>query len=264
MRTLTIVPKAEGKGRTFRGVLLASVEARGWWDGSDVGDALRPALAVVASGPGEAAPLFANLRDGRRASIGDRKDRDFELLKSAPYDVLRQRGVDGEAATFVLPDLFRLDVGFVAADAPVAFIALPTRAWVDVHPVDLAPLQRHAKKLRLLDTTDDGYGRGKGAPLVVTPELAATAALAAAMLDRRSRLPLLPDLRFHVQLLAALLADGHALRSQTNRYRGAYAETDVEAVGFVPGVAVRIAPDALRDVLAAEVARYFAATGGAA
>ncbi|MCP4118661.1 MAG: hypothetical protein GY737_25360 [Desulfobacteraceae bacterium] len=102
----------------------------------------------------------------------------IELPKSSPHRWLTQR-CDGRTTvtTAYLPKIFELDPG--QPEDRIAFVFMPPRAWLERQADVLAP-----------EFGDDAIDVARGA-------------LFAAFLDRRSPLPLVGDLRFHLQLYRA-------------------------------------------------------------
>jgi hypothetical protein len=151
------------------------------WDFGTASDgALRPVWFAFFSTIGAAKPFTANLRAGRPARIehGDR----YQIPKSSSHRWSTQTVPGGIVTVAYLPELFHLQPAVPFTDDP-CFVVAPERRWVD----------RQAKIL--------SQEFGSDAPDV------ARAALFAAYLDRRTPLPLLRDLRFHLQLYRAALEE---------------------------------------------------------
>lgn len=270
MRVVTIEPQKEGKGRSFSAVCLATIEADRLWPGGDaVTDNNRPVWAMFTGTDNEVRPFVANLLLGRKAEFEKdnayryttrKRGERLEILRSAGYQITYQREAEGTIATVFLPDLFRLDPGMVDVDG-ARFIVLPSREWALAQKVDVAPIVQHGRSL--------GYPIEEEALASLTP----MAFLFAAYLDRRTRCPLLSDGRFYLQLLLACLHNG--LASWSNAKDRYYRETefgkhadmlffekDTADVGLLPGIAFNAAHEAIEEVLASEVDRFFKLTGG--
>jgi hypothetical protein len=269
MREVQILPQTEGKGRTFKALLLASVEADLLWTGGQtVSDNLRPVWAMFAGSEQELRAFTANLLSGRKAVFPKnngwrrRKEDQLEILRSAGYQTTWQREAEGSIVTLYLPDLFQMDPGMVDPDG-VRFVLLPTKEWTEAQNLDVAPVVRHAKKVGFdLDT----------AQLV---SLAPLAYLFCAYLDRRTRCPLVSDGRFYLQLMLACLQKGLASFSTDadpyyrrdakefgQHHALQYHEVGTTEVGLVPGLVFRSDHETLETLLAEQVATFFSSTKG--
>lgn len=184
---LTIEPPAgrgTGKGRIFRARLLGYLTADRLWEyGTTGGGAQRPVWLAVLGTVGEAKPFVANLRAGRAARI--ERGGALQIPKSSGHRWVTQAVPGGVVTVAYLAGLFHLEPP-VPFTEDVRFVMAPARRWVD----------REAEALASefgADARD-----------------AARAALFAAYLDRRTPLPLLRDLRFHLQLFRAALGESWA------------------------------------------------------
>ena len=267
MREMEILPANEGKGRTFRALCLASIEADSLWGGGSTStDDARPVWVMFAGAENEVRPFMANLTLGRKARLckmNQRREERMELLKSAKYHVTYQREAEGTIATAFLPDLFRLDPGMVDP-AGVAFILLPSKEWVQDQKIETGSIVVHAVKC--------GYEMDAQELSVMVP----LAYLFAAYLDRRTRCPLLADPRFYLQLLLACLTEGLASWQTDRGYTPYYNRNEVfgrhthmrfheistEDVGLLPGIAFKASHERVEEVLAEQVDIFFKVTGG--
>jgi hypothetical protein len=184
---LTIEPPAgrgTGKGRVFRARLLGYLTADGLWEyGATGGGALRPVWLAVFGTVGEAKPFVANLRAGRAARI--ERGGALQVPKSGGHRWVCQAVPGGVVTVAYLAELFHLEPP-VPFTEDVRFVMAPARRWVESEAEALA----------------DEFG--------ADARDAARAALFAAYLDRRTPLPLLRDLRFHLQLFRAALEESWA------------------------------------------------------
>ena len=257
MINLTIEPKSEGKGRAFRSILMASVEADSLWEAGGNSDNQRPVWAMFTGSENELKAFMANLSTGRYASYphksyGRNKEDRLELLKTAGYRTVWQREEEGTIATVFLPDFFMIDPGMVNPEG-VKFILLPTQKWISGQRIPSSKLKEHVLKCGH-DITGLNWKR-----------TATMAFLFAAYLDRRTRCPLVADGRFFVQLMLTCLNKGLASFASTESYREdfgvhrhlRYWEHGVEDVGLVPGVVFNAKHDVLEALLAEEVDTYF-------
>lgn len=272
MRLYEIAPAQEGKGRTFRAMCLATIEADSLWQGGGADDR-RPVWSMFIGSENELRPFAVNLQLGRKAQFvsnthSSKRDHRIELLKSARFALSFQREAEGSIATAYLPDLFRLDPGMVDPTG-ARFVLAPTAAWVASQKVDPKPLVEHALRLPYADKIEPE----------LLPTLAPMAYLFAAYLDRRTRLPLLADGRFYLQLLLACLDQGCASFADKASDRGynGYAydrrawgynrglrffAEGVEDVGLAPPIAFGADHKAFGELLAEQVAVFFDMTKG--
>lgn len=265
MRDIEIAPQVEGKGRTFRAVLLASVRADLFWPGGMTAtDNERPVWAMFAGSEQELRAFMANLTSGRKADMpkpyGHGDDR-MEILRSAGFQTTWQREAEGSIATVFLPELFQLDPGLVDP-AGIKFIILPTGTLIRRQVLDVKPLVRHAQVA--------GH-RKVGAEFL---EMCAPLAyIFCAYLDRRTRCPLVSDGRFYMQLfLACLKKQIASFSTNSDRYRDhdlgfghhpslQFFERDTATIGLLPGVAFRSSHDEFEKLLAEQVSLFFQLTG---
>jgi hypothetical protein len=221
---------------------------------------------MFAGSEAEIRPFVANIQSGKKARVlnppNNRKEMKVELLKSAGYKFGWQRESEGVLVTAYLPDLVAIDPGMVDPKG-VDFLILPSKAWVEAQEVDAAPLVRHAAPL-YPDVKED-----------LLTSLAKICFLFAVYLDRRCRCPIVADGRFYLQLLLAFLRDGMASLPSALRYYGydrefgrnaaiGYHEGGCEGVGLVPGIAFRASHETVEQVLAEQVAIFFATQKGGA
>ncbi len=181
---LTIAPRSRrrlAKTRTFRARLLGYLAADHVWElASTRNGTERPVWLAYFSTVGEAKPFTANLRAGRRATV--ERGASIEIPRSALHRWTTQAVPGGVVTIAYLPGLFHLEPRVPFAE-DVGFVMAPARRWVD----------EQARRL--------GGEHGADAREAVR------AALFAAYLDRRTPLPLLRDLRFHLDLYRAALEE---------------------------------------------------------
>lgn len=195
-------------------VSVPSIQANG------AGDTIRPIWMVIACSEGAVVPVRANLMTGRRFATENEHER-FELMRSVPMTWEPQRGPGGTLFTVYQPTPFAFDPGFVDP-TEISFVFMPPRAWVEASKAHLGPRAEHAVRFvqRLL-RADPSYYSAKIDPA----EYVAQAPLFAAMLDRRTRVPLIPDLAFQLYLLCRWYRE-HQTYSRSVKC------LDTEAVGF--------------------------------
>ncbi len=256
MRELVIQPKEEGKGRSFVSTLLASVQADALWARSSA-DSTRPVYMMFGGTENELRPFIANLQLGRKAEYLNpnrysRTNDKLEVLKSVGYQTVWQRTPHGATVTMFLPELFRLDPGMVDPTG-VTFVILPEKKWLASVEPNAAALD-HIKPLASKATPEQLDWILRIAPLFI------------AYLDRRTRCPLINDVRFYAQVLVNALSDGLAsFSSETHNYHNrewgksswGFKEIDTDDIGLAPGLAFRTTHEVLEAFLAAQVKFFF-------
>ncbi len=275
MRECFISPaKDTSKGRTFRALCLATVEADGLWSGGySAGDTIRPVWAMFCGSDGELRPFMANLQTGRKGEFpkggfGRKGGDKIEILKSAKFQAAWQKETEGSIATTFLPDLFRLDPGMVDPNG-INFVLLPTVEWAKSQTLDVAPIIEHG--LRVLNMRE--WKRQIGLDVLVP-----IGYLFAAYLDRRTRCPLLADGRFYLQILLASLDQGLASLSceaQRSSYyhredpenwgkspRLGFREIGTSDVGMLPGIAFSSNHSDIEKLLAEQATLFEKVTSG--
>ena len=176
--TLTL-KRSTGKGRakktrTFSVRLLGYLKANFLWD-CPLGDEIRPIWIAYLGTDSETQAFTSNFRGGRKAET---ERNTFKIPKKAPHRWTTQQVPGGVITTAYLPELFHLEPAF-PAPARVNFIFAPPTWWLD-------------RQEQALEAT---YGQDA--------REVARAALFAAYLDRRTPLPVLGDLDFHLELFRA-------------------------------------------------------------
>jgi hypothetical protein len=269
MRDLVIAPPDGGKGRSFKAICLASIEAGALWRGGDHKlDVSRPVWAMFAGSEDEIRPFLANLMRGNRALVASRQngysrrrsnEGAVEFLRSAGYSVLWQRLEEGSVATIYLPDLFNFDPGMVDPFM-IRFVLAPPATFLAEQKIDTVSAVRHAAKL--------GYPLTKEQLAALVP----FAMLFCATLDRRTRYPIPMDPRFPLHLLLVCLNEGLASwpppeQSYQDRGFGQHRDFLFEVEGLaevgIPHVLVFNAPhDRFKEVLAREVSLFFSSVKG--
>mgnify|MGYP001564961436 FL=1 len=259
MQDLVIHP-ISGKGRSFQATLLAYALADSLWVGGCTGgDVTRPAWMLFGGSDSALRAFVANLQTGRKAvnPFGRKWDNNekFEVLKSAGFQYAWQRTPIGSVVTVFLPDLFRIDPGMVDPKG-IQFCLLPAKDW-----------------LQPADPTAEAHIRKLGVPKVAEKMLSHALALAPifiAYLDRRTRCPLIPDVRFYAQVLVASLTVGHASWGIEAQYGErnwgenkslAFREHGTKDAGMMPGIVFKADHAEFETFLAEQVRIYFEQVG---
>ena len=224
--TLTIrnEPKKdpEAKTRSFAVQLLGFLAADALWEPGGNGSAHRPVWIAYAGTEREAHPFTANLRGGRKAATSSEF---LELAKRSPHRWIAQKVRGGVVTVAYIASLFHLDPVGHGAEA-VRFVFAPPRWWVSAQAEALAS-----------DFGDEAWE-------------AARAALFCAYLDRRTALPLVHDLRFHLQVYRAAGAVGWLHEPSRSRGGGAVlVGRGAEAAGLDAPIAFSVGQSVLTDFL---------------
>jgi hypothetical protein len=232
--TLTIrsEPKKnpEAKTHTFSVQLLGFLTADPLWEPGGNGSASRPVWIAYAGTERESSPFTANFRAGRKAGTTSEA---LEIPKRGPHRWSFQKVPGGIVTVAYIPSLFHLEPVTQGEEDAVRFVFAPPRWWVTEQARSLAS-----------DFGDEA-------------QEAARAALFCAYLDRRIPLPLVHDLRFHLQVYRAACAAG--LLYELSRSRGGravLAGRGAEACGLDAPVALSVGQSALADFLIEQTQLY--------
>lgn len=233
--TFTIESKAESagrggrrKGRAFSTRLLGYIAADSLWDSGATHEVTRPVWLAYFGTDQETRAFTANLRCGRKASADNQT---FQLPKKSPHRWLAQKVPGGVVMTAYLSDLFHLEPALPPED--IRFLFAPPRWWIEAQARELAA------------------EFGQEAPD------AARAALFAAFLDRRTHLPLLSDLGFHLRLFrAALETDWLSRPAASRRERTGFHAAGLPACGLDEPLACSVDPEAFAEFLTEQTTRY--------
>ncbi len=220
------------KSRCFDATLLTFLTADRLWPLGQAGQAMRPVWITYAA-PHEMGRAFtANFRGGLKAKVGPRYgtgNDTLELPKSSPHRWLTQR-CDGRTTvtTAYLPELFELDPG--QPEDCIGFVFMPSRVWLESQTDALTP-----------EFGDDAIDVARGA-------------LFAAFLDRRSPLPLVNDLRFHLQLYRAAV---DASWTHEPKPRGHLIAVSPDACGLDEPRLVHVTHSDFETFLKSQTAKFF-------
>jgi hypothetical protein len=215
------------KTRSFSVHLLGFLSADPLWDPGGDRSAGRPVWLAYLGTESETQAFTANLRAGRKARVaGDVLELGKRRYRWAPP----QKVPNGIVTIAYLPELFHLEPTGPLSEE-VRFVFAPASWWI-------------------AEQTEELAGEfGEDAPAV------ARAALFCAYLDRRSPLPLVHDLHFHLQVYQAALETGWIYPLSTGRgavLRGRGAE----AAGLDAPVACSVNQKELTEFLIQQTALY--------
>lgn len=265
MIDLRIEPKGE-RGRVFTGHCAAFLTANHLFAEGAVGVCIRPAWAVFVGSDQEIRPFVTNLRLGRRAQRGfkDTPEERIEFLRSERFALDYQREREGTIATLYHPEIFRLDPGMIDP-VSVGFVAIVPEDWAAAQHVDpTEPLKHVARCMHPSKHWPDFDELARMVP---------SACLFAAYLDNRTRCPIIPDPRFHLQILiAALDAKFASMPLEWSKYyaydregwanNASFAHKGIGDVGVRHAIAAHGKQADVEAFLAEQTAIYFRATKG--
>jgi hypothetical protein len=211
--------KGEVKTASFTAARLAVIECPSLTP-STGSVTFRPVWAVVAGTEMAMKYFIANIRLGKKIEPDRTEIRSerIEFLKTWGYRLDIQRPADGiVSANVYIRDVCTMDTGMVDPWG-VRFLLVVPEEW------HLQILEKVSPK-----DIDDAIGhvRSQGLNKNLTPEvlrsMIPTAILFSGYLDRRTRCPLIPTLKFQLQILCAALDNGLA-RFPDEGYRSHYRE----------------------------------------
>ncbi len=218
------------KSRCFSARLLGYLTADGLWEGSGVGSPIRPVWLSFFGSEAEVRAVAANLRGGRRAEADGLA---FEILKKAGHRWEAKPLAGGVVMTAYLPSLFELQP-LSPCVGEVKFVFAPPAWWLDREAAALAA------------------DWGEEAREV------ARAALFVAYLERRTKLPIYPDLRFHLALYRAACDEAWVQPAVWDGYRSTPCLFRCYAPGGLEGpVAVKVSGEDLSAFLLAQNHFFF-------
>lgn len=219
----------EVKTRVFSVRRLAYLAASSLWEPEGAAGAVRPVWLGYLASDQESRAFTANFRAGRLAATGTIK---FQVPRRSPHRWVTQRSGDLVITVAFLPELFHLDPpGPFCSD--VCFVFAPPRWWLEAQAERLAA-----------EFGEDAWE-------------AARAALFAAFLDRRTALPLVSDLRFHLRLYRAALEADWLHRAEDSDYgNGLLQGTGWSACGLDEPLACRVGTAAFHQFLIEQTTLY--------
>lgn len=262
----------DNKSRSFSAILLGYIAAPLWDGGTTDTNSIRPVYLSLTGTETSLRPFLANLKRGAKALMSDtkngyvsRNDRtNIECLRSAGYETFWHRMSDGAAVvTLYLPEVFAVDPGMIDPDR-CDFLSMPPLWWCEKQSRLLADktaeVIRHAAALGL---TSLAGGKDRHIPIekVYTNEqiveLIPMAGHFAMMLDRRTRRPLINDMRFSLQIYIAAFYHGLAsVPNGSSKWSGPFKTSGTDRLGFATGTLVRVTHAKLDAFLAQQIAIY--------
>lgn len=261
----------DNKSRSFSAILLGYIAAPLWEGAAADTMNIRPVYLSLAGTETSLRPFLANLKRGAKALLSDtkqgwvsRNDRtNIECLRSAGYETFWHRHGDTAIVTLYLPEVFAVDPGMIDPDR-CDFLSMPPLWWCEKQSRLLADktaeVIRHAAALGL---TSPAGGKDRHIPIekVYTNEqiveLIPMAGHFAMMLDRRTRRPLINDMRFSLQIYIAAFYHGLAsVSGGSSKWSGAFKTSGTDRLGFASGTLVLTTHKKLDEFLAQQIAIY--------
>lgn len=256
----------DNKSRAFSAALLGYIAAPVWESGmTDTGNNIRPVYLSVAGTETSLRPFLANLKRGAKALITDgdrymsRNDRtNIECIRSASYESFWHRMDNSVVVTLYIAEAFAVDPGMIDP-ARCDFLSMPTKWWCEKQLRLIAPsvvdgVVAHAAALGLMEKESRKRAVYSEHDVVRFTPIAGHFAM---MLDRRTRRPLINDLRFSFQIYAAALDQAIAAPSGgSGKWSGSFKCFGADRLGFEPGVVVHVTHDKLDRFLAEQIAIY--------
>lgn len=232
-------------------------------------ETIRPVWMAYAESEDAVKPFTANVRMGAKLLVPDRNPGDlssgtaFEFLRSGGFQYSVQRMPDGYSAVTVFePEIFVLNPGMIDPTR-IEFLVAPPTFWIHAHGTKFQNAEAVSRYVQGLNLPDVPRGE--------LTRLVPLASLFCGYLDHRSRVPLVQDPRFQLQLLVRCLSVGMARFAAPSRRGYGYGQETPDwgvSSGDIVGhnlsqaglfCALRfVAPhDKFGDLVAEEVARYF-------
>ena len=218
------------KTRRFEARFLGYLAVGGMVENTATGGALMPQFLAFLGTEAETNAVMANLRCGHKASVGSIV---LQTPRRAPYRWSAQAVGGVRIVTAYLPEMFHLEPTTPFPE-DLRFLFSPPRSWVLEQAAVLA----------------EEFGEDA--------EDVARAALFAAYLDRRTALPILDDLHFHLRLYRAALAEGWTLDMRSPSYSGNRVSVEgLELCGLERPVAVRVEPQEFASFLTTQTQLFY-------
>lgn len=230
------------KTRQFSVTLLGWVGADRWWQSGSTERSTRPVWMAYAGSESAVRAFTANLRKGRKAALAryHSVDDSFEIPKSSGHRFLVERHGDVATCSIYLPELFHLEPDLHPHDGALRFLFMPPLWWLEAQTEALRP-----------ELGADAHD-------------AAMAALFVAYLDRRTPLPMVRDLRFHLQLYRAALEQPWVWEAlDPDRRRRMRSRSDTYALnpslcGLTRPLAVSVDEETFQDFLTQQTLDFYA------
>lgn len=230
------------KGRSFEGRMLGYVECNSFLRKSLHG-VITPLWAVIATTQDMARMLAYNLRGGYDAHMGDKplcfpeKER-YEMA----FQQVGQPGED-EASTLIniyQPTAFETDPGAVTSDS-CDFCCLIGKAQASAAAWDREAIRKHLKGFNM--ELDDVM-------LDLLPWFAMS-------LERRSRFPMINDLKFYAQMMYAVsIHNGMGLTDRNLTTEITCKASGLERLGMLPALFMSMSHEELGEICSGQVSLF--------
>lgn len=272
------------KTKKFSVIGLGFITADSLWDGGENASETRPVYLSVTGKETTLRPFLANMRAGTRADMSgasygsnyDVADNRIRLLKTAGYQVIKQKNDDIAMVTFYLPQLFQNETGMIDAEK-CAFISAPPQWWIKKQVRILAKNQEKVNEVitymrrgNLLDEGEKNIAYFPQSVYFNEDQIIGLIPVAVhhlAAMDKRTRFPLLQDYRFAVRLYLSAMAHGITSMPATNRWSvgrewnihkiaEGFQIENREGLGFGDVTATLVEQEKLGEFLSDEVREY--------
>lgn len=264
----------EGKTRSFEArVVGMTVSHMASWIKTGDDRIVQPASVVMLGDDASVRAVVANLRTGRRCWLTDRKRNTTRNKQPYPsldltgtkYHYLFQQFDEGTICHVYSVDLYNQDPGMIDPD-DIQFIAPVPKQWAAEQNVDpiLATWAKNefAKLCKPQDLKSEIEWES------IANSIVECAAMTCVYLDRRTRIPILPDLRFQVRLFLECMTVGlcrypeQIIQGRYSRqwgFNGPAFTSDDNEMGLLWSIQCRASHDSFQSVLSRVVNQHFAA-----
>ncbi len=267
MSERVVVEKTSGKTRSFEARLSGTIITT-LLQGYKQDDRLvTPAMALLTGDEASLRAVVANLRQGRKLWLTDRQRSSrasknpypsLEFPKSAKFKFLWQHHDEGSIVQIYNPDLIDQDSGMVDSDS-IRFIAPVIKHWADEQRPLIEKNDPHlfkwAKSRLEQYWTRSSYNEEVWDRRANSLVYAATTFCLYA--DRRSRVPIMPSLRFQVTLFLECLKAGVVRYPGNETYTtedfgelGPRFTSDLDQIGFLECLQCRTVPESFEAIVA--------------
>jgi len=261
------VERAGSKGRAFEARLVGSVVSSMLEGYKSDDKIMNPTYAVLLGDESSLRAIVANMKTGRKLWLIDRPINrrahtnpypTLELTKKTKWSFYWQHMPEGSTVQIFNNDLIEQDPGLIDPDE-IKFVAPVVRHWCDNQNEIIAKVDPYIGEWckTILETywQNADYNERKWHERANSLVYCATTFCLYA--DRRSRVPILPSLRFQVRLFLECLKAGIVRYSSANKYQretfgenGPVFTSDNEALGFVECLQCRSNQEAFEAVVA--------------
>lgn len=268
----------EGKTRSFEArVVGMTISNMAPWVKPNDDKLIQPVSVLIVGDDSSVRAVVANLRTGRRCWLTDRKRNTVRNKQPYPsldltgtkYQYLFQQFDEGTICHVYSIDLYNQDPGMIDPD-DIQFIAPVPKQWVEEQQQYLQAIDPELKSWAIKEFTKVCKPQSLKSEhewQSIADSIVECAAMTCVYLDRRTRIPILPDLRFQVRLFLECVTVGLCRypEQKNERYSRqwgfsgpSFISNDRE-MGLVWSIQCRASHDSFQSVLARVVNQHFAA-----